>query len=174
MNSELKKKNQIDPGSKGLPKNYPVPPPDDDLLFYIQRNQNQDTIVYKLNRNPDGLINRDLPMHAYWIKYTEGGIKRELNPIQTKLAFGYESKEISKDLYSFKFVSYQELTFYIAKKGDSDQYQVILDINGKRMHLSNIYAYAVEFGVFPDVKFIEFYGQNPEMDLPSYEKIMLS
>lgn len=174
MNSELKKKYQIDPGSKGLPKNYPAPPPDTDLLFYIQRNQNQDTIVYKLNRNLDGLINRDLPMHAYWIKYSEGGINKELNPIQTKLAFGYESQEISRDLYSFNFVSYKDLTFYIVKNQDSEKYEVIFDLNGKRIKLVNIYAYAVEFGVFPDVKFIEFYGIDPNSGLPSFEKITLS
>lgn len=174
MKFELQKKYQGDPGSKGLPKGYPRPPEDDDLLFYIQRNQNHDTIVYKLNRTPDGLINKDLPMHAYWIKYTEGGINRELNQLQSKLAFGYESTEISSDLYSFKFVSYEDLTFYIARKPKSDQYRVIVKINNKRMWLHNIYAYAVEFGVFPDVKFIEFYGEDPSSNIPMFDKITLS
>mgnify|MGYP000159168724 CR=1 FL=1 len=32
----------------------------------------------------DGLINKDLPMHAYWIKYSEGGVNRELNQLQSK------------------------------------------------------------------------------------------
>ncbi len=173
MKFELKKKQHKDPGSKGLPKGYPVPPEDTDLLFYIQRNQNHDTIVYRLNRNLDGLINKDLPMHAYWIKYSEGGVTRELNQLQSKLAFGYESSEISPDLYSFKFGAYEQLTFYIARQSDSNQYRVILSVNGKKMWLHNIYAYAVEFGVFPDVKFIEFYGEEPNSGIAVYEKITL-
>lgn len=173
MNSELKKKQHTDPGSMGLPSNYPVPPADDDLLFYIQRNQNQDTIVYKINRNADGLVNKYLPMHAYWIKYSEGGARRELNPIQSELAYGYRSREISPDLYSFQFVSYKDLTFYIVRRHDN-KFEVIFDLNGKRMKLDHIYVYAMEFGVFPDVKFIEFYGRNVENDIFAYEKIVIS
>ncbi len=173
MRSELIKKQQSDPGSHGLPKDYPTPPVDKDLLFYIQRNQNHDTIVYKLNRTLDGLINKDLPMHAYWIKYTEGGISRELNQMQSKLAFGYESREINLDLYAFQFVSYKELTFYIVRKED-DTYQVIFNLNGRRVKLNHIYVYAMEFGVFPDVKFIEFYGEEPDTGVSAYEKINLS
>lgn len=173
MNSELKKKYQTDPGSMGLPQNYPIPPYDTDLLFYIQRNQNQDTIVYKINRNVDGLVNKYLPMDAYWIKYSEGGERRELNPIQSELAYGYISKEISPDLYSFQFVSYKALTFYIARNS-SDRFEVVFQLNGKRIKLDHIYVYAMEFGVFPDVKFIEFYGNNFGNDMFAYEKIVIS
>lgn len=173
MNSELKKKYQTDPGSTGLPSNYPVPPADPDLLFYIQRNQNQDTIVYKLNRNPDGLINIDLPMHAYWIKYSEGGILRELNLIQSELAFGYSSMQISPDLFKFNFVSYKDLTLYIVRKEDS-QFQVIFELNNRKVKLNHIYVYAMEFGVFPDVKFIEFYGEEPNSGIFVFEKITIS
>lgn len=173
MKSELKKKYHIDPGSLGLPKDYPVPPQDPDLLFYIQRNQNQDTIVYKLNRNLDGLVNKDLPMHAYWIKYSEGGIKKELNLIQSELAFGYSSQEISPDLYSFTFLAYKTLKFYIVRN-QKGNFEVICDLENNRMTLNHIYVYAMEFGVFPDVKFIEFYGNDPETGIFAYDKITIS
>ncbi len=172
MKSELKKKYYQDPGSKGLPANYPVPPLDDDLLFYIQRNQNQDTIVYNVNRTADGYINRDLPIHAYWIKYSEGGIKRELNYLQNKLAYGYESREISPELYAFNFVSYPDLIFYVAPKG-KDRFQAVTQINGRKARLTNIYVYAVEFGVFPDVKFIELYGEELNTGLFVYQNITI-
>lgn len=170
MKSELKKKYFQDPGSKGLPSSYPVPPEDPDLLFFIQRNQNFDTIVYKLNRAPGGLINRDLPIHAYWIKYSEGGVQRDLNYMQSKLAYGYESSEVSPDLYKFHFVSYPQLVFYIARR-DEERFHVVTYINGRQARLSNIYVYAVEFGVFPDVKFIELYGEDLENGLFAYQKI---
>ena len=53
---------KLQPGQAGLPADYPVPGKADDLLFYIQRNQNKNTVVYNLNRNLDGTVNKDLSL----------------------------------------------------------------------------------------------------------------
>lgn len=172
MPKEFKKKAFIDPGSLGLPNWYPTPPVEDDLLFYIQRNQNQDTIVYRVNRTPDGRINSRLPMEAYWIKYTEGGIRRELNHLQNKLAFGYDSDQISEDLYQFQFVAYPSLKLYIARTAE-DRFESHFRMDGRMVRLKHIYVYAVEFGVFPDVKYIEFYGEEINTGLSVYNKITI-
>ena len=148
MKHELKKKIFVDPGSQGRPSWYPVPPKDKDLLFYIQRNQNQDAIVYRVNRTKEGLINEYLPMDAYWIRFTEGGIRKELNDLQNRLLYGYDIDQISSDLFRFQFVSYKDLTFYINREEESDDYRVIYQFDGKTIILKNIYGYAVEFGVF--------------------------
>lgn len=162
----------VDPGSTGLPSWYPTPPADPDLLFYIQRNQNQDAIVYRVNRAHDGLINQSLPMDAYWIKYTEGGIRQELNVIQNKLAFGYQSEMISSLLYRFQFVAYKELDFFIVPN-DQGSYEVHIEMHGKLAKLTNIYVYALEFGVFPDVKYIELYGEDLDSGTFAYRKITI-
>ncbi len=171
MNSELIKKFHTDFGSNGRPDHYPIPQQENDLLFFIQRNQNIDTIVYKLNRTLSGLVNKDLPMHAQWIKYTEDEASQELNEIQNQLAYGYKSDFISSDLFRFHFVSYPSLYFYIAADKQA-KYNVITTLNNRRIRLSNIYVYALEFGVFPDVKFIEFYGYTVADDHPFYHKII--
>ncbi len=172
MAKELKKKAYIDPGSLGLPHWYPTPPEEDDLLFYIQRNQNQDTIVYRVNRTPDGFINRRLPVEAYWIKFTEGGIHKKLNHLQNKLAYGYDSIEINHDLFRFRFVSYQALDIYIVRK-EGDRYEAHCTMGGRMVRLKNIYVYAEEFGVFPNVKYIELYGQDLITDISAYNKITI-
>jgi len=169
---ELKKKSFIDPGSLGLPSWYPHPPMDDDLLFYIQRNQNQDTIVYSVNRVAGGMINSRLPMEAYWIKYTEGGIRRELNDLQNKLAFGYDADMISEDLFKFSFVAYPEMDLFIVRT-DGDHYEAHYRMDGRMIRLKHIYVYAVEFGVFPDVKYIEFYGEELSTGLDAFSKITI-
>lgn len=172
MKHELQKKIQRDPGSQGRPKWYPIPPKDEDLLFYIQRNQNQNTIVYRVNRTLDGLINEHLPMDAYWTIFSEGGARKELNHLQNSLAFGYNSNQISKDLYQFTFVSYEHMTFYIQNL-ENRGFKVIYINNGQHVVLKNIYVYAVEFGVFPDVKYIEFFGENLNSGESDYMKITI-
>ncbi len=170
MKYELKKKRYVDPGSTGRPEWYPIPPQDSDLLFFIQRNQNQDAIVYRVNRTPEGLINEHLPMDAYWIRFTEGGVRTELNVLQNKLAFGYDSDKINNDLYRFHFVSYKEITFYIHRTND-ENFKVIYQRDGRNVVLKNIYVYAVEFGVFPDVKYIEIFGEDLDSGLADYQKL---
>ena len=173
MKNELKKKIFIDPGSQGRPGWYPVPPADPDLLFYIQRNQNQDAIVYQVNRTPEGLINDHLPMDAYWMRFSAGGERRELNEYQSRLAYGYESNKISSELYAFQFVSYHDMTFYINKLDKTSAYRVVYQEDGKNIALNNIYVYALEFGVFPDVKYIEFFGTDLESNAEHYKKILI-
>ena len=94
--------------------------------------------------------------------------------MQSKLAYGYDSTQISKDLYSFRFVSYKDLTLFIARDPATDQFRVNVKLNNKHLWLNNLYVYAVEFGVFPDVKYIEFYGEDFNTGFPMYDKITLA
>ena len=48
-------------GEYGLPEHYPTPPRSDNLLFYIQRNHNMNTVVYEINKHMDGRVN-ECPM----------------------------------------------------------------------------------------------------------------
>ena len=63
----------------GLPEHYPIPEVPN-LLFYIQRNINNNTVVYTLNKDKNGCVNQELPLRVYWLIYKEGGVVRELNP----------------------------------------------------------------------------------------------
>ena len=112
-------------------------------------------------------------MDAYWIRFTEGGIRKELDEYQNRLAYGYDSGQISNDLYSFQFVSYKELTFYIARTKAVDGFQVVYQHQQETIILKNIYVYAVEFGVFPDVKYIELFGVESATNNPHYRKIII-
>jgi len=173
MNSDQIKNIEHLPGEIGLPRHYPVPKESDDLLFYIQRNQNENTVIYELNKTNAGLINLDLPMVASWIQYQWGGAKKALNLIQSKLAYGYHSWEVATDLVAFQFVSYDKLKFFISKHPKTAKYIVTTKLNGVMVRLRNIYVYAHEMGVFPDVKYIELYGEDLESGMPIYKKIMI-
>lgn len=153
---------------QGLPSDYPIPEKDG-LLFFIQRNQNFNTVVYEVNRNCQGKINIHEPMRVYWIKYNEQKEESELNYIQTKLAYGYKSSVINDDLIEFSFVSYEK-KFFIERI--NDEYRVLTKISGKYSILDNIYVYAEEYGVFPDVKFIELFGIDTDSDLPVFERFV--
>ncbi len=154
----------------GRPLDYPVPNKEK-MLFFIQRNANLNTVVYEINVNNEDQILLNEPMKVYWIGYDQFQEESQLNYIQNKFAYGYNHKLINNDLIEFEFVSYKK-TFFIHKIGNVD-FKVVTKINNEYAYLTNIYVYAEEFGVFPDVQFVEFYGLNVEDKLPVYEKIVL-
>ncbi len=171
MLSDLDKSKFTIKGEHGLPEGYPIPQGIKDLLFYIQRNLNKNTIVYTLNFNPDGFLNEYFPMNVFWIKYTEGGIVAKLNYLQTK-AFGYTSKKIDNNTFEFIMDSHKKLKFFIVKNEQND-YNIISKVNDIDAKLSNIYVYANEFGLFPKMEYIEMYGAYLHNAFPCYEKIAI-
>lgn len=158
-------------GEVGLPETYPIPKIDG-LLFYIQRNTNQNTVVYVINKNLDGTINENFPMEVYWIQYKHGCTKKELDIIQNKLAYGYKSKKIDNHTFEFQMVSYDKMKFYITKD-ENNNYQVVTQLKKVPSKISNIYVYAEEFGVFPQVKYFEIFGQGVKDKFPKYQKVFL-
>lgn len=159
-------------GVKGLPEHYPTPNPIPGRLFYIQSNHNMDTVVYEVNRLHDTRVNEEFPLNVFWINYSQDGQIRDLNYIQNKLAYGYESKQICKDTYQFQLVSYPKLKLYLVLD-EKCNYHVITKINGRNAYFSNAYVFAEELGLFPDVKYIELYGVDLESNLSAYEIIYI-
>ena len=139
--------------------------------FYIQRNLNNNTVVYTLNLDTDGQINPDHPLNVFWIRYQQNGETKQLNPFQTKLAYGYKSLKINYETFKFQMVSYKK-DFYLAKD-DTGIFHISTELEGEMIKVSNIYVYAEDYGVFPQVKYIEFYGDNIENNFPVYKKLIL-
>ena len=155
----------------GLPCHYPVPEKTKDLLFYIQRNHNLNTVVYNANLNLDGSIKEDEPIAIQWIRYDDAGETKDLTVMQSKLAYGCNFKKINDHSFQFQFVSYDALTFYLSKH--DDDFAVFYKRDAEYIRLSNIYVHAEEFGLFPDVKFIELYGTTVDNNRPILQKIRL-
>lgn len=158
-------------GEKGLPEYYPVPSDTDSLLFYIQRNLNLNTVCYKLNITPTGNIHPEFPMEVFWIRYSKNGERTKLNYIQSKLAYGYESTMITPDTYKFQMVSYEKIQFFITKI--ENEFKVVTKLNDCDTIINNIYVCADDVGLFPQVRYIEFYGTELKTGFPSYQKIKI-
>lgn len=161
-------------GQEGRPANYPNVAQYPGLLFYIQRNQNINTVVYEVNLQSAGLINLEKPVHIYWLQYDENRNTtiKELNYIQKKLAYGYHHRVISSELIEFRFVSYDLMKFYLARDKDMN-FKVYTNFNDNYIELDMMYIYAEDLGVFPQVKFAEFYGKYQLSGEKFYKKLIL-
>ena len=159
-------------GLKGLPENYPVPYDQDGMMFYIQRNQNFNTVIYQINVSPQGVLQLDKPLNVYWKEYARSGGVRKINYLQEKLAYGYTHSIINEDTFQVQIVSYPRFKMILTKV--EGEYKMLGKFNGQWAILTNIYVFANDLGAFPDVKYIELYGDGQSDGMPCYEKIIIS
>ncbi len=140
------------------PETFPVPSGLPKLLFYIQRDPNTNTICYELNINEKGQLEEGSPIHAFWIRYPEGGAHKDLNYIQRKFAYGINAKKIGNGQYELRSVAYSKLPLLL-KKDTKNQYRVYTDIAQKECVLQRVFI-RIDGGTFwsPNVLYIELKG----------------
>jgi len=140
------------------PDTFPVPSNVAGLLFYIQRDPNTNTIVYELNIDSQGKISKEQPVHTFWIRYPEGGMRKDLNYLQRKFAYGINSKSLGNGNFELRSVAYSKLPLQL-RKDVKNQYHVYTDISNKKCILSRVFI-RIDGGTFwsPNVLYIELKG----------------
>jgi len=140
------------------PDEFPVPKNVPGLLFYIQRDPNTNTICYQLNIDKQGKLSEKNPVNMFWIRYPEGGARKELNYLQRKFAYGINSKQTGNSSYELRSVAYSKLPLYL-RKDNKNEYHVYTSIDKKECILSRVFI-RIDGGSFwsPNVLYIELKG----------------
>ena len=90
-------------------------------LFKIGRNRDDNVIMYDLNLDINGKLNKSCPLNIYWVKRTDNNRLKPLTWIQNKYAYGLkfldsESSQANDGFDSaldFQFVSYIQEIYWI-------------------------------------------------------------
>lgn len=139
---------------------FPVPEGNAKQLFFLQRTPNSNTIVCELNYK-DGIVDKQTPIHVFWIRYQEKGQMENLSYLQRKFAYGVQAKEIGANKYELNFVSYKKYKMYLMLGADNE-YHVYTSINQKQVILNRIYI-EIKGGTFwsPNIEYVELTGVDP-------------
>lgn len=161
------------PSSKQLafiPPDYPVPPKSNTLLFYLQRSNNSNTVVYEANLRENGELDQDDPVKVYWIRYNTNGERRALKTTERLFAFGVVSEKIRRNDFRVHVVSYE------ARKA-----RVFIDTDGKPKATMNVagrpailrWAYVTvdNDGVTPSVLAVDVFGEDMVTGKMLHERI---
>jgi hypothetical protein len=116
---------------------FPVPSGNPNQLFFLQRSQNTNTVVYELNIK-NGVLDSVAPVHIFWICYAEKSQKEELTNLQRQHAYGLMVTHIAKDNYELRFLANKKHVMQLMK-GPDHFFHVYDHIGGKRAILSSIY-----------------------------------
>jgi len=150
------------PGEKAVTDTFPVPSGNSNQLFYLQRTSNKNTIVYDLNI-VNGTLDKNDPVHVYWIRYSDQGQRQELSYIQRTFAYGIKATALANNSgYVMHFVSYKKYLLYLVKSAVDNKYRVYTTVNSRTVVLNRIFI-KLNGGSFwsPKVEYVEIKGVDP-------------
>jgi hypothetical protein len=156
-------------------KDFPEPKDVKNLLFYVQRTINTNTLIYSLNLNDKKELNEKTPIKIYWIDYASDSRTEPLNYIQLKYAYGIDIQLVDnvKKVYCFNFVSYKKKQIFLMKSPVDNSYKAYSLINNKLIVLESIFI-KMEVGNFwtPKVEYIDVTGRDQSKNEVVTERII--
>ena len=154
---------------------YPVPQRTENMLFYLQRSFNKNTIIFETEILADNKLNSEKPVKMYWIRYEEDSCVEELSFIQRK-AFGLKCISIDETESSFLLINSKISKLkIIVKKSPSGNYRAYLIINNQLTELERVFIKASNniFGMPISFEYIEVSGISTESGKTNIERINL-
>ncbi len=155
-------------------KEYPTPPKTTELLFYVQRNLNTNTVIFDAVFDGNGNLDEDKPIDVYWIRYDEEGQRKELNSLERWFAFGAKAKKVAgkENQYSIKLAA-DKKKYFLLKQTAPFKASVYTEIKGEMHIINNLYVFADTSSFWPKVKYFELFGIDETSDDTIYEKKLI-
>jgi sterol desaturase/sphingolipid hydroxylase (fatty acid hydroxylase superfamily) len=153
--------------TSGLPT-----PKGENLLFFLQRNPDANTVIYELNFKSDGVLDRENPVKGSWIRYTEQIKYKELTGIERRFAYGVKCKALPNDEYEIRLVAYKKMPLYLKRSEIDNKYKIYIKDEGKDLLLKRVFV-RVNGGSFwfPKVEYIDLITVNSASGMEFLKRI---
>jgi hypothetical protein len=155
-----------------ISKEFPVPAGNANQLFYLQRTENTNTIIYEINEE-NGQLNTENPIRIFWILYTKQEQHEDLSDMEKKFAYGIKIHSTGNSQYQFILVACPKITLEL-KKDVRQKYQVYVTPSKQQIILQKVYIKEKKerFKLEPSVEYIEFTGKDVLSGKDVIEKIV--
>ncbi|MDR0618129.1 MAG: DUF4833 domain-containing protein [Endomicrobium sp.] len=137
-------------------------------LFRIERNKNANVVMYDVRVLPDGSIDKENPMDAYWIMNAEQGQRDEISAFEKKV-YGYKIDYNDAGYYDLALKAVSDRPIKIVSV--SGKYKAEIIINKKNAYLSTVYVFAND-SFIPRVEYIILTGTDKKTSAKVTEKII--
>ncbi|GAB3925272.1 DUF4833 domain-containing protein [Larkinella terrae] len=155
-------------------REFPVPPPAPNRLFYIQRSNNTNTVIYEANVTGNRQLDADDPVNVYWIRYAERGQRESLSMLQWKMAYGYKHKAVNRSENRFEIYlnAFKKRTIWVDFQQGKPM--ALTTINGRKACLQKVFVQIEPgSGLIPKVLYVELFGIDPVAGVPVYERMLV-
>ena len=142
-----------------------------DNLFRIERSKNNNIVYYDVQLTPEGKLDPENPIVAYWIMHANKGEKEDLNWIEKKMAYGFKIKHDSEgDFWIMDLAADIQREIKVYKINGKYHAETLID--NRPAFIERIYIKSIEGGIRPKVKYMEFFGKCIKTGDNLYEKFI--
>jgi hypothetical protein len=106
-------------------------------LFTIEKSSNANRVQYEAHLRPDGHLDPNQPVVAYWVMAAEDGRRQELNILERAKAYGFTIRRDGTDSYRLWVVSHREKEIHVYSDGGTVRAEAI--IGGRVSLVEKIY-----------------------------------
>jgi hypothetical protein len=138
----------------------PTGPNEPNMLFYLQRSTNANTIIYAANILKPGQIDPKTPLDIFWRVYAGDGHRSGLTFIERTMAYGATPKPVAGRANEFEasIVSLPEIKFRVSVDS-AGKPEAIVQLGGKRpARLVYAYLNVDDKGFLPKLIYLDLYG----------------
>jgi hypothetical protein len=150
---------------------FPEPPRTPNRLFYIQRSNNTNTVMYEANLRADKKLNLNDPVSVYWIRYAEQGQRESLTALQWQLAYGYQHQDASPAANGVEISlnAFRKRQIYVSYQDGNPV--ALTQINGHKAILQKVFVQLASNGFIPKVHYVELFGFDNTHNKAVYERM---
>jgi hypothetical protein len=150
---------------------YPVPD-EPDMLFYIERSSNSNTVVYAARRGANGALDTGTPVEAFWRWFNVDGQKKPLNFIERMMAYGVHSNRAAAGQpVTFEITALPERSLTL-DLDDNKHPEALIQIGGHTARLVYVYLNVIEGGLMPKVPSLDIFGVDKSSGKALHEHIV--
>jgi hypothetical protein len=137
---------------------FPVPH-DPNMLFYVERSVNANTVVYAAHLDPGGRIDPESPIDAYWRWYNVDGHRKPLNFVERVFAYGVTAVTHGPgdNEIDFKIAALPERALRLESDGHGHD-QVVMRFGDRTARLVYVYLQVDDHGLMPKVTSVDLFG----------------
>ena len=138
-------------------------------LFRIERSKNKNIVQYDVCLLQNNNVSESDPVHTYWV--LADGKKEELSTIESKQAYGIESKEkLAENKFRIILAALKNRSVIVQKtKGG---YKALTQISGDLSILERVYVQSEEQTMgLPKVQHVDLFGRSMKTNKPVKERI---
>lgn len=151
------------PSSCSTDPRYPEPD-EPGQVFYLQRSNNPNTVIYAANLGANGWIDRANPVQVYWRTYNDQGEKKRLSFLERRFAYGMKYRRNSASGRPVRFtanlVSLPSRKIDIAQPGPGEV-TASLPISGTPAELVCVYVeWKAGSGIIPKILHVDIVGKD--------------
>jgi hypothetical protein len=151
---------------------YPVPN-EPNMLYYIQRSVNSNTVIYAAHIDSRGRIDPDAPVDAYWRWYNVDGHRKPLNTIERMLAYGVKPirRSGSGGEIAFEVAALPQRDILLVQDKEGHP-EAVVQFGNRWTKLVYVYLQVDDRGLLPKVTAMDLFGIDKLTGKPLREHVI--